>query len=72
LELSEAGDRFADFMFVQDNATRWNSAYAMIDRALKKRESIDRFIERSVYETAKYNVVPIEDILTDADWAILK
>jgi hypothetical protein len=71
LELADAGDEFSDLMLVQDNATRWNSAYLMIERAIQKRTSVDRFIENSIYETDKNKIVPVEDRLTNQDWLVL-
>jgi hypothetical protein len=38
----EKGD-FDHLQLVVDNATRWNSLYAMIERAIKLRDRIDRF-----------------------------
>ena len=69
MELAEAGDEFSHLMVVQDNATRWNSAYHMIERALQKRTNIDKFIERTLYE--KESVIANEDCLTDEDWLVL-
>jgi len=33
---------------VRDNATRWNSAFLMIERALQRRDEIDSFIAREL------------------------
>lgn len=71
-ELADAGDDFAELKMVQDNATRWNSAYDMIDRALKKRANVERFIESSIYEVNKNKIVPVEDRLTKGDWLTLE
>jgi hypothetical protein len=72
MDLAEAGDEFSDLMLVQDNATRWNSAYLMIDRALKKRANVEKFIENSVYESDKNKTVPVDDRLTNEDWLVLE
>lgn len=39
----DEGSNFDHLNVVTDNATRWNSLYAMIDRALKLRERIDSY-----------------------------
>ena len=69
MELADAGDEFSYLMVVQDNATRWNSIYHMIERALQKRTNIDKFIERMLYE--KESVIANEDCLTDEDCLVL-
>lgn len=70
-DLAEIGEAFAELVLIQDNATRWNSAYMMIDRALKKRDIVNRFIENSTYEIDKNKHVPVEDRLTNEDWKVL-
>lgn len=55
----------------QDNATRWNSTYLMIIRALQKRDEIDSFIARCEREKEAYKRVPAEDHLSSDDWLIL-
>ena len=58
-------------MVVADNATRWNSVYLMIDRAIKKQTQIDRFIEYALLETGSKRLA-YEDKLTAHDWQILR
>jgi hypothetical protein len=58
-------------MLIQDNATKWNSAYIMIDRIIKKRINVNIYIVNSIYEIDKNKIVPIKDRLTDEDWLIL-
>jgi len=42
----DEGSQFSEqiYRLVHDNDTRWNSLFAMIERALKLRESIDEYI----------------------------
>jgi hypothetical protein len=56
---------------IQDNSTRWNSTYMMINRALIKRHEIDSFIARCDVEKEAYKRVPTEDHLSPDDWLIL-
>ncbi len=55
----------------QDNATRWNSAFIMIVRALLLRQHINYFCyhHRSIKEND--NGLKIEQMLTPEDWLIL-
>jgi hypothetical protein len=71
LSLSEIDSEDADFMLVQDNVTRWNSTYLMIDRALKKQSEIDIFCDRWAAQTDENRRLPREDRLTPEDWRIL-
>jgi len=72
MDLAKAGDEFSDLMLGQDNATRWNSAFLMIDRALKKRANVEKFIENSIYKSANNKTVPVDDWLTHEDWFVLE
>jgi hypothetical protein len=56
---------------LQDNATRWNSTYKMIERALQKRDEIDTFIRRCERESDTGKRVPAEDHLMTEDWLLL-
>jgi hypothetical protein len=56
---------------IQNNDTRWNSTYNMINRALKKRREIDSFITRLDDETEASKRIPLEDHLSNNDWLIL-
>ena len=49
-ELAEAGGIHADLTLMQDNATRWNSTYIIINRALKKRVNVNKFINNAIHE----------------------
>ena len=55
---------------IQDNKTRWNSTYLMINRALKKKDDIETFI-RYLDQGDPDKRVPCEDHLSSEDWAIL-
>jgi hypothetical protein len=58
-------------MLLQDNATRWNSTYLMIDRALRKQPEIDVFCDRWTAQTDENRRLRREDRLTPEDWRIL-
>jgi hypothetical protein len=58
-------------MLKQDNATRWNSVYAIIDRIIKKKEDIQTFVLRSSLEKERYKQVDAEDYLLTEDWRVL-
>jgi hypothetical protein len=64
LRVAQADDEFKKFMLKQGNATRWNSVYAMIDRAMKKKEDIQIFVLRSSLEKERYKQVDAEDHLS--------
>ncbi|KAJ6438013.1 ATP-dependent DNA helicase pfh1 [Purpureocillium lavendulum] len=49
-----------------DGGIRWNSAYAMIERALKLRHAIDLFFLNYSYTGEGYDIS--QDILTPQDW----
>jgi len=48
----------SNIMLLQDNDTRWNSTYLMIDRALRKSNLIDAFIRRAETYSEEYKRVP--------------
>jgi len=58
-------------MFIQDNVTRWNSAYIIIDKVIKKRINVNIYIANSIYKIDKNKIVPPKDRLTNKDWLIL-
>lgn len=58
----------ADLEVKLDNATRWNSTYLMIERALLKQSELHFWLLMEANKTP----MPPEDRLDDADWAILK
>ena len=53
-----------------DGGVRWNSAYAMIERALKLRHAIDLFFLNYNHIGKEYNIS--QDTLTPQDWIDLK
>lgn len=55
---------------IADNATRWNSVYKMIERALQLRDSIGLFSLR--YSDPAYTKTPLQDRLGADDWEQLK
>jgi hypothetical protein len=64
-------EEMKDLQVIQDNATRWNSTYLMIERALAKRDEIDSFISRCEREKEASKRVSPEDHLSAEDWRIL-
>jgi hypothetical protein len=57
---------------IQNNATRWNSTYMMIERALVKQSELNSFIQELGLEADASKRVPTADILTSDDWKILR
>ena len=56
---------------LRDNATRWNSAYMMIKRALEVKDQIIIFIAISENEREASKRIDGADVLTREDWRIL-
>ena len=71
LRLTASHEEYAKLMLIQDNSTRWNSVYMMIDRAIKKQADIQVFVLQSTMEKEKYKRVDVEDHLTTEDWRVL-
>ena len=80
-DASEKGD-FDHLQLVVDNATRWNSLYAMIERAIKLRDRIDRFCIDNIdqmHGSRQEKATTAEDrehllrndVLTADDWRVL-
>ncbi|KAH7471544.1 hypothetical protein FOMA001_g13499 [Fusarium oxysporum f. sp. matthiolae] len=57
---------------IQNNATRWNSTYVMIERALVKQSELNSFIHELGLEADASKRVPTADILTSDDWKVLR
>ncbi|KAI8416228.1 hypothetical protein FOFC_02537 [Fusarium oxysporum] len=66
-------DRAAiDLGLMQNNETRWNSTFMMIQRAIRKREQIDHFITYLDTKAAEPRQrVPVQDHLSQQDWLLL-
>jgi hAT family C-terminal dimerisation region len=60
-----------NLMLIQDNKTRWNSTYMMIDRALYMRDSIEGLVAVTERHHSKDKRLPEEDSLTEEDWRVL-
>ena len=68
-ELYDEGEK--DMILIQDNVTRWNNVFLMINRALSKISTIKIFIiENETERDAKKRLLK-EDILTSEDWRVL-
>ncbi|KAL3584874.1 hypothetical protein FPOAC2_14655 [Fusarium poae] len=66
-------DRAAiDLELMQNNETRWNSTFMMIQRAIRKREQIDHFItDPDTKASEPRQRVPVQDHLSQQDWLLL-
>ncbi|EAQ87601.1 hypothetical protein CHGG_04220 [Chaetomium globosum CBS 148.51] len=60
-----------DLGLKQDNSTRWNSTYLMIERAVRKRNDINSFILELDLESDGDKRIPDADKLTTDDWKAL-
>ena len=61
-----------DLELMQNNETRWNSTFLMIQRAIRKREQIDHFIAYLETKTTEPRQrLPVEDHLSPQDWLLL-
>ncbi|KEY74491.1 hypothetical protein S7711_10030 [Stachybotrys chartarum IBT 7711] len=61
-----------DLELMQNNETRWNSTFLMIQRAIRKRMHIDHFITYLETKTAEPRQrVPVQDQLSPQDWLLL-
>jgi hypothetical protein len=61
-----------DLELMQNNETRWNSTFLMIQRAIRKREHIDHFIAYLETKAAEPRQrVPVQDQLSPQDWILL-
>lgn len=68
-ELKSAGE--PDLQLIQDNSTRWNSVYLMIQRALAMKDRILLFMIRNEEEKDAKKRLADEDKLTLEDWRII-
>uniref|UniRef100_A0A0D2YDU0 AC transposase n=1 Tax=Fusarium oxysporum (strain Fo5176) TaxID=660025 RepID=A0A0D2YDU0_FUSOF len=67
-----AEESTAELEVIQNNATRWNSTYMMIERALVKQSELNSFIQDLGLEADASKRVPMADILTSDDWKVLR
>ncbi|KAG5764959.1 hypothetical protein H9Q72_006958 [Fusarium xylarioides] len=67
-----AEESTAELEVMQNNATRWNSTYMMIERALVKQSELNSFIQELGLEADASKRVPTADILTSDDWKVLR
>ncbi|KAF6525709.1 hypothetical protein HZS61_011504 [Fusarium oxysporum f. sp. conglutinans] len=67
-----AEESTAELEVIQNNATRWNSTYMMIERALLKQSELNSFIQELGLEADASRRVPTADILTSDDWKVLR
>jgi hypothetical protein len=61
----------AELEVIQNNETRWNSTYLMIERAFKKQDDIDNFIRQLERDPDRSKHVPTQDHLSIDDWRLL-
>jgi hypothetical protein len=71
LRLAITGEEYAKLMLIQNNSTRWNSVYSMIDRAMKKQSDIQIFVIQSGMEKERYKRIDVKDYLTPKNWRVL-
>ncbi|KAL7755641.1 hypothetical protein ACKLNR_014168 [Fusarium oxysporum f. sp. zingiberi] len=67
-----AEESTAELEVIQNNATRWNSTYMMIERALVKQSELNSFIQELGLEADGSKRVPTADVLTSDDWKVLR
>ncbi|KAG6980228.1 putative AC9 transposase [Fusarium oxysporum f. sp. conglutinans] len=67
-----AEESTAELEVIQNNATRWNSTYMMIERALVKQSELNSFIQDLGLEADASKRVPMADMLTSDDWKVLR
>jgi hypothetical protein len=67
-----AEESTAELEVIQNNATRWNSTYMMIERALVKQSELNSFIQELGLEADASKRVPTADSLTSDDWKVLR
>ncbi|KAF4966507.1 hypothetical protein FSARC_5821 [Fusarium sarcochroum] len=67
-----AEESTAELEVIQNNATRWNSTFMMIERALVKQSELNSFIQELGLEADASKRVPTADVLTSDDWKVLR
>jgi hAT family C-terminal dimerisation region len=78
LRIQKLNDKEA-LMVIPDNATRWNSTYSMLERAIALKEAVDEFVSKRIIEEQKTpnqehkRMRRIDkDLLSHDDWEELK
>ena len=56
---------------IQDNETRWNSVFCMIQRAFLLKDPLDLYVKRALEKPARDSPLPEEDELSAQDWSTL-
>lgn len=74
LKSCRAMTELTNIQLLAGNATRWNSVYRAINRAIEVRERVNRFVREHVPQRHRgdsaYN--PKEDKLTKHDWEYIE
>lgn len=71
-EYKLAEESTAELEVLQNNSTRWNSTYMMIERALLKQSELNSFVQDLGLEADASKRVPSADVLTSDDWKVLR
>ena len=64
-------DPIKHLMVIQNNQTRWNSTYKMIQRAVRVKEKLDTFFLKASRKKKKEDPIPVQWELKEEDWFIL-
>jgi hypothetical protein len=67
-----AEESTAELEVIQNNSTRWNSTYMMVERALLKQSELNSYIQDLGLEAEASKRVPAADVLTSDDWKVLR
>ncbi|EXK27052.1 hypothetical protein FOMG_16490 [Fusarium oxysporum f. sp. melonis 26406] len=67
-----AEESTVELEIIQDNSTRWNSTYMMIERALLKQSELNSFIKELGLEAVASKKAPTADVLISDDWKVLR
>ena len=58
-------------MVIQNNKTRWNSTYKMIERGIKVKERLDQYCYRAIRKKKDQGPLPAQWQLEPDDWQVL-
>ena len=67
-----AEESTAELEVIQNNSTRWNSTYMMIERALLKQSELNSFTQELGLEAEASKRAPLADVLNSEDWKMLR